>query len=113
LLYSKIEKKLPRKKVYEIIKEAVEIEKEFITEILSCKLLGMNATLMIQYIEFVADRLTIQLGYKPIYNSKNPFDFMNLISMENKTNFFEKNVSDYSLSTKTKTDDIFDLAADF
>ena len=65
--------------MYEIIKEAVEIEKEFITDALPCKLIGMNATLMQQYIEFIADRLAVQLGYDKIYNSSNPFNFMELI----------------------------------
>jgi ribonucleotide reductase beta subunit family protein with ferritin-like domain len=113
LLYSKIVKKLPKKKIYEIFKEAVEIEKEFITEVLPCKLIGMNAELMKQYIEYVADRLVVQLGYPKIFNSMNPFPFMELISMETKTNFFEAKVSEYSLSTKTKTDDIFELNTDF
>jgi ribonucleotide reductase beta subunit family protein with ferritin-like domain len=113
LLYSKIVKKLPKKKIYEIFKEAVDIEKEFITEVLPCKLIGMNADLMKQYIEYVADRLIVQLGYPKIFNSINPFPFMELISMETKTNFFEAKVSEYSLSTKTKTDDIFELNTDF
>jgi ribonucleotide reductase beta subunit family protein with ferritin-like domain len=100
LLYSILEKKLKKQKIYEIIKEAVEIEKEFILDALPCRLIGMNNILMSQYIEFVADRLCIQLGYDKIYNSCNPFDFMEMISVQSKTNFFEDRVSDYALSTK-------------
>lgn len=113
LLYSKLLKKLPKAKIHEIIKEAVEIEQEFICEALPCRLIGMNSKLMTQYIEFVADRLCLQLGYDKIYNSINPFDFMEMISIEGKTNFFEKRVSDYALSEKTKDDTIFDFNADF
>lgn len=90
LLYKKLTKQLSKKKVFDIIKEAVEIEKEFICEALPCKLISMNSTLMSQYIEFVADRLAIQLGYTAIYNTANPFDFMELISIEGKTNFLRK-----------------------
>jgi len=81
-----------------MIEEAVEIEKEFITESLPVRLIGMNDMLMKQYIEFVADRLLTQLKYKKLYNTKNPFSFMELISMDGKTNFFEKRVSEYSLA---------------
>ena len=79
-----------------IITEAVTIEKEFIIESIPCRLIGMNSDLMSQYIEFVADRLVAQLGYDKIYNTPNPFDFMEMISMEGKTNFFEKRVMEYS-----------------
>jgi len=79
-----------------IIQQAVNLEKEFICDALPCALIGMNAKLMSQYIEFVADRLAVQLGLKKIYGTPNPFDFMDLISLEGKTNFFEKKVSDYS-----------------
>lgn len=113
LLYSKLLRKVQKSKVYEIIKEAVEIEKEFITDALPCKLIGMNATLMQQYIEFIADRLVVQLGYDKIYNSSNPFNFMELISVESKTNFFEKRVSEYALADKTKQDDIFSMDCEF
>jgi len=113
LLYSKLHKKLAKKRVYEIIQEAVEIEKEFITEAIPCRLIGMNDTLMKQYIEFVADRLCLQLGYDKIYNSLNPFDFMELISMESKVNFFERTNSEYALANKTVDTDIFELTADF
>ena len=112
LLYSKLNKKLNKNRVYSIIKEAVEIEKEFINSALPCRLIGMNSILMGQYIEFVADRLIIQLGYEKIYNSSNPFDFMEMISLEGKGNFFEKRISDYALADKTKTDDIFNLDED-
>nr|UZT28860.1 ribonucleoside-diphosphate reductase smallsubunit [Nucleocytoviricota sp.]UZT29203.1 hypothetical protein [Nucleocytoviricota sp.] len=100
LIYSLLEKKLKKQRIHEIIKEAVEIEKEFILDALPCRLIGMNNVLMSQYIEFVADRLSVQLGYDKIYNSSNPFDFMEMISVQSKTNFFEDRVSDYALSTK-------------
>ena len=80
-------KKINKNRVYEIIKEAVEIEKEFICDALPCRLIGMNSPLMKQYIEFVADRLVVQLGYEKIYNSANPFDFMEMISIEGKLTF--------------------------
>ena len=113
LLYNKLQKKINKGRIYEIIKEAVEIEKEFICEALPCRLIGMNALLMKQYIEFVADRLSVQLGYEKIYNSSNPFDFMEMISIEGKTNFFEKRVGDYSLSNNKKDDSVFDFNASF
>lgn len=112
-LYSKLQKKINKTRIIDIIKEAVEIEKEFITEALPCRLIGMNSNLMKQYIEFIADRLSVQLGYDKIYNATNPFEFMELISVESKTNFFEKRVSEYALADKTKTDDVFDLNEDF
>jgi ribonucleoside-diphosphate reductase subunit M2 len=113
LLYSKLQKKISKTRIYEIIKEAVEIEKEFICEALPCRLIGMNQDNMKQYIEFVADRLVVQLGYDKIYNSANPFDFMEMISIEGKTNFFEKRVGDYSLSNNVKDDSAFDFNAAF
>ena len=113
LLYSKLHKKLQKKRVYEIIQEAVQIEKEFITEAIPCRLIGMNSKLMLQYIEFVADRLCLQLGYDKIYNSANPFDFMELISIESKVNFFERTNSEYALANKTVSSDVFDFTADF
>jgi ribonucleotide reductase beta subunit family protein with ferritin-like domain len=82
--------------IHTIIKEAVELEKDFICNALPCSLIGMNSKMMSQYIEFVADRLAVQLGTQKIYGTQNPFDFMDLISLEGKTNFFEKKVSDYS-----------------
>jgi ribonucleoside-diphosphate reductase subunit M2 len=113
LLYSKLQRKLPKKRIYEIIQEAVEIEKEFITNAIPCRMIGMNMKLMSQYIEFVADRLCLQLGYDKIYNSQNPFDFMELISIESKVNFFERTNSEYALANKTVDKDIFDFNADF
>ena len=109
LLFSKLEKKPKRAKILEILKDAVEIEKEFICEALPCKLIGMNSKLMSEYIEFVADRLLVQLGYNKCYKTANPFDFMEMISMEGKTNFFEKRVGDYSLSSEKKTDEAFSM----
>jgi ribonucleoside-diphosphate reductase subunit M2 len=113
LLYGKLLKKVNKARVYEIIKEAVEIETEFICEALPCKLIGMNSVMMTQYIQFVADRLALQLGYDKIYTVTNPFDFMELISLESKTNFFEKRVDSYALATKTVTADTFDFSEDF
>ena len=113
LLYNKLQKRMTKARIYEIIKEAVEIETEFICEALPCRLIGMNSTLMTQYIQFVADRLSLQLGYDKIYNAANPFDFMELISLESKTNFFEKRVDSYALAEKTKAADLFDFNADF
>ena len=113
LLYSKLQKKMNKGRIYEIIKEAVEIETEFICEALPCRLIGMNSELMSQYIKFVADRLTLQLGYDKIYNVTCPFDFMELISLEGKTNFFERNISEYALANKTKDDNIFEFSEDF
>ena len=113
LLYTKLQKKLSKKRIYEIIQDAVEIEKEFITEAIPCRMIGMNSTLMKQYIEFVADRLVVQLGYDKIYHSQNPFDFMELISVESKVNFFERTNSEYALANKTVDADVFDFTADF
>ena len=113
LLYSKLQKKLSKKRIHEIIMEAVEIEKEFILEAIPCRMIGMNNKLMSQYIEFVADRLCLQLGYDKIYNSTNPFDFMELISVETKVNFFERTNSEYSLANKTVDKNVFDFSADF
>ena len=112
LLYSKLQKKIDKSRIHEIIKEAVDIEIEFICEALPCRLIGMNSDLMTQYIKFVADRLVVQLGYKKIYNVSNPFDFMELISLEGKTNFFERKVSEYSLANK-QTDNAFEISEDF
>ena len=102
LLYSKVVNKLDKKKAYKIIKDAVKIEKQFITKSLPCELIGMNAELMSQYIEFVADRLLLQLGYPKTYKATNPFPFMERISLENKDNFFEKRVSTYAKATVGK-----------
>lgn len=113
LLFNKLARKPKKAKVFELIKEAVDIEKEFILEALPCKLIGMNSKLMSQYIEFVADRLSMQLGYGKIFNSSNPFDFMEMISLEGKTNFFEKRVGDYSLSSCENKSEAFNFDADF
>ena len=109
LLFSKLEKKPKKSKILDILKDAVKIEKEFICEALPCKLIGMNAKLMSEYIEFVADRLLVQLGCNKHYKTANPFDFMEMISMEGKTNFFEKRVGDYSLSSEKKTEEAFSM----
>ena len=115
LLYSKLENKLKKEKIEEIIKNAVDIEKEFICEALPCNLIGMNKKLMSQYIEFVADRLALQLGNDKIYNSSNPFDFMELISIEGKTNFFERRVGEYAMATRDNisTNTAFEFSDDF
>jgi ribonucleoside-diphosphate reductase beta chain len=105
LLYSKVANRLDKKRAHKIIREAVKIEKHFITKALPCELIGMNAKLMGQYIEFVADRLLLQLGYPKAYNSANPFSFMERISLENKDNFFEKRVSTYAKATVGKERD--------
>ena len=90
------EERVPQETVFEIFREATNIEKEFIIDSIPCNLIGMNSELMSQYIEFVADRLLTQLGYDKLFGTKNPFDFMELISLRPKTNFFEKRVGDYS-----------------
>ena len=113
LLYSKLQQKLEKTRIAEIVREAVEIEKEFITESLPCRLIGMNAKLMSQYIEFVGDRLCIQLGIDKLYNSQNPFDFMELISLESKSNFFERTVSEYAMANKEVAGNVFDLVCEF
>lgn len=95
-LYHTLETKLSEDDIREILTEAVALEKEFICDALPCSLIGMNSKMMSQYIEFVADRLAVQLGIQKIYRAQNPFDFMELISLEGKTNFFEKKVSEYS-----------------
>jgi ribonucleoside-diphosphate reductase beta chain len=116
LLYrNHIENKLSRERVLEILDSALSIEKEFITEALPIRLIGMNADLMKQYLEFVTDRLLISLGYDKEYGSKNPFDFMENIALEGKTNFFEKRVGEYQKAgvlNKT-TDETFSFDADF
>jgi ribonucleotide reductase beta subunit family protein with ferritin-like domain len=112
----KDESKLDESIVMSIIQEAVDIETVFITDSISCSMLGMNVDMMKQYIKFVGDRLMMQLGYKKIYNVSNPFDFMENISVENKTNFFEDRVSNYSkagVGGNGATDKEFDLEADF
>ena len=112
-LYSKLINKLTKEELQNIITDAVSIEKEFINDALPCRLIGMNAVLMNQYIEFVADRLFIQLGSEPFYKVINPFDFMEMISLEQKTNFFESRVSEYALSEKSGKDCAFDEVLNF
>ena len=95
LLYSLLQKQLPWQRAHHIVHEAVEIETQFVCEALPCALIGMNATLMSQYIKFVADRLLVALGYERKYNVENPFDWMEFISLQGKANFFERRVGDY------------------
>lgn len=95
-LYNMLKNRLEERDVHQIIKEAVEHEKEFITESIPCRLVGMNSDLMLQYIEYVADRLCLQLKYNKMYNVSNPFDFMETISLTGKTNFFERRVGEYA-----------------
>ncbi len=111
-LYEEIEKKLPKAKVHKIIREAVEIEREFITESIPCSMIGMNSELMTQYIKFCADRLSTQLGYGKIYSVNNPFDFMERISLEGKDNFFEKRVTSYAKAGVGKTADEMSFSLD-
>lgn len=115
LLYNMLEEKLDNKQILDLITEAVEIEKEFISEALPVSLIGINAKLMCQYIEFIADRLLREIGLPSHYNSKNPFDWMELISLEGKTNFFEKKVSEYQKPgvMSNKQDMTFTLDAEF
>ncbi|EJF09607.1 ribonucleoside-diphosphate reductase [Pontibacter sp. BAB1700] len=115
LLYSMLNNKLPESRVHEIIRDAVEIEQEFVTDALPVDLIGMNAKLMSQYIEFVADRLLVSLGCSKIYNATNPFDFMEMISLQGKTNFFEKRVGEYQKAgvMGDKDKNVFSLDEDF
>ncbi len=117
LLYNNhLVNKLPKSRVTKIITDAVEIEKEFVTDSLPVSLIGMNATLMQQYIEFVADRLLSELECEKVYNSSNPFDFMEMISLQGKTNFFEKRVAEYQkagVANADKDAHSFNLDADF
>lgn len=113
LLYKKLNHKVRKSKVYEIVREAVDLECIFITESLPCRLIGMNDELMKRYIKFCADRLCVQLGYEKIYNELNPFDFMELISLEGKSNFFEKRVAEYGLANKSDCMEAFGMSEDF
>lgn len=115
LLYNMLDHKLPTSRVIEIIRGAVDGEKEFIAESLPVELIGMNSKLMTQYIEFVADRLLVELGVEKFYNTANPFEWMTLISLQGKTNFFEKRVGEYSLAGvgAEEEDTAFDMDADF
>ena len=113
LLYNKLNAPLNQSRIHKIVGEAVEIETEFICDALPCRLIGMNAEMMKKYIQFVADRLCVQLECNKIYGTKNPFEFMEMISLESKTNFFESRVSDYALAEKTRDNDVFNMDANF
>ena len=113
LLYSKLRNKLSTSVVHTIVRQSVDVEINFICDALPCRLIGMNSELMTQYIKFVADRLCVQLGYEKIYNEPNPFPFMELISLESKTNFFEKKVDAYALATRQTEEETFTLTDDF
>lgn len=116
LLYTDhIKNKMTQEQIYEIITDAVKIEQEFVVDSLPVDLIGMNSKLMSQYIEFVADRLLVALGCKKYYNATNPFDFMELISLQGKTNFFEKRVAEYQKAgvMADKTENKFSLDEDF
>jgi ribonucleoside-diphosphate reductase beta chain len=117
LLYKKLKNPLSEETIHTIVKDAVATEKRFVTEALSVSLIGMNAESMSAYIEFVADRLVVSLGCKKIWNTTNPFDWMEMISLEGKTNFFEKRVAEYQKSGVIEADDgskhVFTIDADF
>merc|ERR1712046_460930 len=118
LMYRHLVNKPSQDRIYEIIKDAVNIECEFLTEALPCRLIGMNADLMVQYIQFVADRLLVELDCDKVYNTSNPFDFMENISLEGKTNFFEKKVGEYqkagmAMKGSCSEDAVFTTDADF
>jgi len=118
LMYRHLQNKPTQERVYEIIKDAVKIETEFLTDALSVDLIGMNSRLMGDYIQFVADRLLVELNCEKLYNNENPFDFMENISLDGKTNFFEKKVGEYAkagVSNKKQdhTQQLFTLDADF
>ena len=113
LLYSKIKNRVEETTVKKIFEEAVNIEKEFITDSIPCKMIGMNADLMKEYIEFVSDRLLIQLGYSKIWKTENPFDFMEMISLRPKSNFFEVRVGEYSKSNIAEYFDNFEISNNF
>ena len=114
LMYRLLENKPSPTIILKIIMEAVEMEKEFITESLPCNLIGMNMELMKQYIEFIADRLLLMFGLEKTFHSSNPFDWMEMISIQGKTNFFEKRVGEYSNIANSKHgDNVFDLNEDF
>jgi ribonucleotide reductase beta subunit family protein with ferritin-like domain len=110
LIYSMLENKLPESRVREIIMNAVECEREFVTDALPFRLIGMNAEQMCAYVEFCADRMLVALGYSKAYNSQNPFEWMEMISMQGKTNFFEKRVGEYSKAKVGSTGSIEEKA---
>ncbi len=117
-MFRYLKNKPSNERIYEIVRDAVKIEQEFLTDALPVNLIGMNSRLMEQYIEYVADRLLVELGCPKLYSSTNPFDFMENISLTGKTNFFEKKVSEYQKAgvmsiKKTVSDNKFTLDADF
>lgn len=114
LLYSKIINKIDEKIIHDMFKDAVEIEKEFICNSIPCSMIGMNSELMVQYIQYVADRLLVQLNYNKIWGTQNPFDFMESMSIEGKTNFFESRPTQYQNNVKNETlESTFDVTNDF
>jgi len=121
LLYSMLQHRLTQETVYALVDEALKIEEDFVTESLPVELIGMNASLMSQYVKFVADRLLVSLGYEKKYKTTNPFEWMEMISLQGKTNFFEKRVGDYqkagvmakAAGEATTAGDGFDVDADF
>ena len=113
LMYSKLPTKLDDNIVADVVQEAVKVEKSFILSALPCRLIGMNSQSMGQYIEFVADRLLLALGHVKVYHSKNPFDWMDMISLQGKTNFFEKRVAEYQKANVMTGRSEFDIDADF
>ena len=116
LLYNQhIQHKLPKQTIEDLIVSAVDIEKEFVSDALPVNLIGMNSEMMCQYIEFVADRLLLSLGNEKVFNAENPFPWMDLISLQGKTNFFEKRVGDYQKSgvMADKDKQVFSLDEDF
>jgi ribonucleotide reductase beta subunit family protein with ferritin-like domain len=111
LMYHHLLNKVSQERVEEIMREAVEIEMEFITESIPCSMIGMNTELMCQYIKYVADRLLTQLGFEKIYNDENPFDFMKAFALDGKSNFFENRVTEYIHASSAKaTDDSWDFS---
>jgi ribonucleoside-diphosphate reductase beta chain len=113
LLYSKIKNRIPENQIHKMMYDAVNIEKEFVTDSIPVRLLGMNADSMCQYIEFVADRLLVQLGYVKLYKTENPFDWMELISLRPKSNFFEVRVGEYVKSNVSENTEQFEVCDDF
>lgn len=112
LLYKELGLSLDQQTIHQMVSEAMEIEKQFITESLPAALIGMNNKLMSQYLEYVADRLLKRFGFEPIWNSENPFDFMKLLDVEGKTNFFEKRVSEYQKANVLGDKDLKTLSFD-
>ena len=110
-----LKQRLSTETIHSIISDAVNIEKNFVCDALPVSLIGMNSELMSQYIEFVADHWLVALGYAKLYDTKNPFDFMDMISLEGKTNFFEKRVGDYQKAgvLGAKGEQVFSLEEDF